>query len=120
MASARDTSKIQKELAIVQRDIKSTLEKFKSAEGPQKQRFVDMLKKLQEKRKKLDAELEASINDLYADAELDVVDEMINIKTFRLSKLIERIVNKRLNENRSSKIDALRASNRIIDNKIRK
>lgn len=80
MAGIKDVDRIQKELANCQRDIKSTLNKYKAAQGDRKKRYIEDLKKLQEKRKKLDAKLEDAIGSLHSGAELEDMDESISKK----------------------------------------
>lgn len=76
MPKINDIDNIQRDLAKVQRDIKSTLNRYKQAEGDRKKRYVEELKKLQEKRKELDAKLEAAIESMHSDAELEDIDEL--------------------------------------------
>jgi len=73
MAGINSIDKIQRDLANTQRNIKSTLAKYKSASNEnQKKRYTEDLKKLQKEKKELDAKLEKTISTMHSDAELDL------------------------------------------------
>jgi len=74
MAGIKDVDKVQRELAKVQRDIKSTLKNYKNSEGDKRTRYVEKLKDLQTRRKELDAKLEGIIGSLHQNAELETED----------------------------------------------
>tara|TARA_Y100000389_G_scaffold178598_1_gene191900 strand:- start:148 stop:372 length:225 start_codon:yes stop_codon:yes gene_type:complete len=74
MAGIKDVDKIQRELVKVQREIKSTLQKYKTSDGDKKARYIEDLKDLQSRRKELDAKLEDIIGSLHQSAELETED----------------------------------------------
>lgn len=108
--------KVQRDLANIQRDIKNTLLKYKTASPDKKQKYIEDLKKLQDKKKKLNADMEDEIAKLHADVELADLDEAfhyINKNDLkRLSYIIESLVYDLKNKLPSYKIK------RIINNQI--
>lgn len=89
MAGINDIADTQRDLARVQRDIKDALAKYKKSDDDQKQKYIDRLKDLNEKKKSLDATLEDLIMGMHTDAEIegdedddlgiDLSDDDINI-----------------------------------------
>jgi hypothetical protein len=68
----RTVQKIQKDYANVVEKMKVVLDKYKSSKGtPQEKKWVDELKKLTAMKKKYQAELDMSVQSLYADAEYE-------------------------------------------------
>jgi pheromone shutdown protein TraB len=85
---ARSIEKIQRELALVQQDIKQMLARYKAriTTPDEKLNIVSALKDLQVRKKDLDAKLNSAIETLYSDAELRDIDEELMIPKLNLNE----------------------------------
>lgn len=87
----KDVSNIQRDLALCQRDIKTTLAAYKVAEGEEKLQKVEELKGLNANLKQLNKELETAIESLHVGSNLDT--SQIGAKALRVgeSKLAKKL-----------------------------
>jgi len=78
ITEARSVSTISKELESTASSMKSTVEKWKKAEGDKKDKFKDDLKKLTDKKRDLAKELTTAVKELDKYATLQVDESLIN------------------------------------------
>jgi len=83
-------TKIQKELATLQKDMKSLAKKHKAAEGDEKLKILDDLKAMTQRRKELDAELESGIEKMHGDAELELTETLTRIILWEIRTEVKR------------------------------
>jgi len=83
MAGIKDVDKIQKQITDVQKDIKTTLTKYKSATGLKKQDHIQKLKDLQEKKKKLEKKMDDVVSKLHSDVEFDLEESVVSGEAMR-------------------------------------
>jgi hypothetical protein len=116
MAKGRSISKISKELETLVEKMKKMAKEYAEADGVKKQKLMASLKDLTKDKKRLEQELESSVNELDKDAQLQI-DEMR--KLIRVI-IIEEIEKKSLNEiefssNNNSTIDTNSDEAKVLD-----
>jgi hypothetical protein len=94
MAKGRSISKISKELETLVEKMKKMAKEYAEADGVKKQKLMASLKDLTKDKKRLEKELESSVNELDKDAQLQI-DEM---RKLIRAIIIEEIKKKSLNE----------------------
>jgi len=87
MAKGRSISKISKELETLVEKMKKMAKEYAEADGVKKQKLMTSLKDLTKDKKRLEQELESSVNELDKDAQLQI-DE--------IRKLIRNIIHEEL------------------------
>jgi hypothetical protein len=89
----RSVEKIQRELSLVQKDIKQMLARYKAniTNPKEKLDIVSTLKDLNARKKQLDAKLNSAIETMYSDAELEDMGEGLMIPEF--NKIQESEIN---------------------------